>query len=232
MGRPRSRILHPSTVDSLSFTTNIPALPPGKYRLFADIVDESGMDQTLTTVVNISDAESRSKAAPGDSDDAWSAAAPVAGARSVALADGSTLRWIGGGDSAVAGRPAGLRFVVEGPGAGLEPYMGMAGHAVVMRDDGSVFVHLHPMGTVSQVAQQALVARQPGDTANGAVARRIAAAGAMPMGMAMALGDTVDFPYAFPRAGRYDVWVQVKRHGRILTAPFLVDVRSAGGLGS
>jgi hypothetical protein len=44
---------------------------------------------------------------------------------------------------------------------------------------------------------------------------------AMPMQMG-ALGDTVSFPYAFPKAGRYYVWVQVKRGGRVLTAPYVV----------
>jgi len=37
--------------------------------------------------------------------------------------------------------------------------MGMAGHAVVERSDGSVFVHLHPMGTVALASQQAFDAR-------------------------------------------------------------------------
>ena len=34
------------------------------------------------------------------------------------------------------------------------------------------------------------------------------------------IGDTVSFPYAFPKSGRYRVWVQVKRSGRILTGAF------------
>jgi hypothetical protein len=39
----------------------------------------------------------------------------------------------------------------------------MAAHAVVVRDDESVFVHLHLMGTVSTTAQQ-VRARDAGDT--------------------------------------------------------------------
>jgi hypothetical protein len=35
----------------------------------------------------------------------------------------------------------------------------------VTRDDGAVFVHLHPMGTVSMVAQQLFEQRARGDTA-------------------------------------------------------------------
>jgi hypothetical protein len=41
----------------------------------------------------------------------------------------------------------------------------MGGHAMVQRDDGGVFVHLHPMGTVSMAAQERLLRRERGDTA-------------------------------------------------------------------
>ncbi len=33
------------------------------------------------------------------------------------------------------------------------------------------------------------------------------------------------FPYAFPQAGNYTVWVQVKRAGKIQTAAFRVIVK-------
>ena len=38
--------------------------------------------------------------------------------------------------------------------------------------------------------------------------------------VADAPSDTVAFPYAFPEAGTYRVWVQVKRQGRVLTGVF------------
>jgi hypothetical protein len=37
-------------------------------------------------------------------------------------------------------------------------------------------------------------------------------------------GD-ISFPYEFPKAGRYRVWVQVKPADRVLTGVFDVEVR-------
>jgi hypothetical protein len=198
--------LHPTTTDTNVFRATVPPLPSGRYRVFADIVHESGFDHTLVATVDLPG--STSLYAPSDSDDAFSVAAPGA--------DGPPIRKLGS-DTVKVGQPAGLRFVVSG----IQPYMGMAGHAVVVRDDGSVFIHLHPMGTVSSASQMALEMRQPGDTSYGALARRMATMSPMQMGV---LSDTVSFPYAFPKAGRYVVWVQIKRNGRVLTAPYVIHV--------
>src|SRR4029077_1070885 len=123
------------------------------------------------------------------------AAAAVPLGSQVTLADGSTLRSVGSGDAPVAGGDAGLRFVVDAPDgrpAMLQPYMGMAGHAVVERDDGSVFIHLHPMGTISAASQMAFAGRTAADTIDGEVATRIAANTAG-MTMPMPASDKVSF---------------------------------------
>ena len=37
-------------------------------------------------------------------------------------------------------------------------------------------------------------------------------------------GGAVSFPYAFPKAGGYHVWIQVRMEGRIQTGGFVVNV--------
>ncbi|HEY6784281.1 MAG TPA: hypothetical protein VI159_04980, partial [Gemmatimonadales bacterium] len=149
--------------------------------------------------------------------------------------------WQRGAAPMVVDEDASLRFAVTDPlgrPAALEPYMGMAGHAMLTRDDGAVFVHLHPTGTVSLAALETFALRQPGDTVRGLLGARLTAfekgsqeRGAVPTGPLLhqmerlSAPGSLSFPYAFPKAGRYRIWVQVKRGGRILTGVFDADVR-------
>lgn len=142
------------------------------------------------------------------------------------------MTWVRDSAPLVTGRDLDLRFAVsglDGRPTVLEPYMGMVSHAVIARDDGAVFVHLHPSGTISMASQLAFALRQPGDTVRGALGGRITAAERTPSPMAsMAIeGDpgTVALPYAFPQPGRYRIWVQVKVKGRVLTGAFDTTVQ-------
>jgi hypothetical protein len=222
--------LHPGSKDSIAFPSNVPALPSGRYRVFADIVHESGFTHTLVSSVDVSATSASLPVATSDPDDSWLLAAKPNTTSIAKLDDGTTIQWARGG-SLIAGNPVALRFEVRNPDgspASLEPYMGMAGHAVVERSDGSVFVHLHPMGTISMASQMAFAMRNPGDTVRGRLGRRISEAEMSAMSHATVQSNTVSFPYAFPKEGAYRVWVQVKRGGQILTAAF--DTNVAGPL--
>ncbi len=220
--------LHPLPVDSSTFRTSVPPLPPGRYRLYADVVHESGFTQTLLDSVSLTGNGAAWKAR--DADDSWWESrqlSAVSGQPStVSLEDGSTMTWER--DSAlVAGRDMELRFSVrgrDGQPVTLEPYMGMPSHAVITRADGAVFVHLHPAGTIAMAAQLVFALRQPGDTVRGALGSRITATSPMASMVMEGEPGTVSLPYAFPQPGLYRIWVQVKVMGRVMTGAFDTQV--------
>jgi len=221
--------LHPSTIDSINFPALLPALPAGRYRVYGDIVHESGFTQTLATKVDLPE-PTKPNAKVSDPDDAsWSAVAAPNGTSS-RLEDGSLMTFERAPDF-VEGKAASLRFTVVGPDGKplvLEPYIGMPGHAVVSRDDGAVFVHLHPSGTISMASQMAFMMRQPSDSVVGRLGQRIKASEALhPVTSAPETG-VISFPYAFPKPGKYHMWVQVKHAGRILTGAFAFEVQPSG----
>jgi hypothetical protein len=223
--------VHPETVDSVHFTAPLSALPPGRYRVFADIVHETGFAKTLVTSVELPGGAvpNRGALAPDDGIYLGSAAA---GDRAT-LPGGATIMWERGRAPLVEGAPAPLSFSVheaDGRPASLEPYLGMAAHAVVARDDGGVFIHLHPMGTISLASQEAFTLQQQGDTATGAIGSRIAANDSAMAAMTHPFpSGRVSFPYAFPQPGRYRIWIQVKRGGVVQTAAFDAYVGAAPG---
>lgn len=217
--------LHPVARDSSTFDSALPPLPADDYAVFADVVHESGFTQTLTDTVSLGDAPT-ARWARSDADDGYSTQPADGGGQAVTLEDGSRMTWAGP-SALVANQETDLAFTVADPAgaaARLEPYLNMAGHAVIARDDGRVFIHLHPAGTVAMAAQLIFQLREPGDTVRGRLGQRVTEyQRSTPHDQHDAV-SRVSFPYAFPSAGTYNVWVQVKRAGRILTGRFLVHV--------
>jgi hypothetical protein len=229
--------LHPSQTAPGHFTQALPALPAGSYRLFADVVHANGLAETATATLAL---DGRGGGAP-TGDDAVGIAAPAstspsptpapspssatsppaaASDPSVTLADGTRVVWLRDrvGDTPAplrAGRPDWFRFRVEdragAPVRDLVPYMGMAGHAVFLARDGSVFAHVHPSGSVPMAAL-GLVAPAGADPHAGH---------AMP---AMTLPPEIAFPYLWPKPGDYRIFVQFRRGESIETAAFDAQV--------
>ncbi|HUQ81241.1 MAG TPA: hypothetical protein VM076_08895 [Gemmatimonadaceae bacterium] len=219
--------LHPALIDSATFDAALGTTPAGRYRFYADVVHETGFAETLAGEVDVPAPGPRSQ--PGDPDDGI-LAAPAATGDSARLADGATIVWHRPRELA-ARVDAPLRFSVvdaDGKVAELEPYLGMTAHALVSRDDGRVFVHLHSSGSFAMASQHVLEAVQRGDTLPsiraGASPRAVIRGTDMPaMGAHDALrwrGDSVSFPFAFPSPGSYRLWVQVKRGGVVQTGAF------------
>jgi hypothetical protein len=215
--------LHPISVDSSTFRAGLGKLAAGRYDVYADVVHETGFPQTMVATIDLPAAADTSLT---DGDDAVFGGDPTGD--KFTLPDGATIAWEGRPASLAADQDAELKFVVREPDgtvSRLEPYLGMAGHLVVQRRDGKVYVHLHPNGTISMVAQQALgMGLRATDTVPGMLARRLAADTSMRAMTHPMFDGTLSFPYAFPEPGEYRVWVQVRRGGAVMTAPFAVTV--------
>jgi hypothetical protein len=209
-----------------AFDLVVPPLPAGHYRVYGDIVHESGYAQTLVTRVELPGTPATAEsAAAADSDDSWFSGTAVdtgsetggtAAAEPTFLsADGTTITWVGGRKPLIARQEQLLIFAardVSGTAVALEPYMGMMGHIAVTRVEGDVFAHLHPSGSISMAALEKFTEGAAPDHT---------------MHATPAASAEVSTPYAFPKAGRYRVWVQMKRNGQVITAAFDADV-SAG----
>jgi hypothetical protein len=229
--------LHPVRRSASEFEGLVPSLPAGHYRVYGEITFANGATQTLTAQVNLppsraepaqatlttrDEALCQTVLAPEENerrpamlaaDDAWHTGPihPPDGLRAAVcrLPDGATVVLHNAGDL-VQNREISLRFSVYGANGDplpLRPYMGMAGHVALYREDGSVFAHLHPAGSISMAAQRLL------DGSPLAVVEPEAP------------GVEISFPYAFPQAGRYRVWGQFRTRTGLVTGAFAVQVR-------
>jgi hypothetical protein len=235
--------LHPVRRDARTMENVLPPLPAGDYHLYAEVTHENGLSQTLVTKLTLPEplgrapqmtltsnmldvvcqsplAGATNSAQPFalDADDSWHAGqGGLAMAKATRLMGGLNMIFQNTGEL-IENRETSLRFRVltaDGQPAPLQPYMGMSGHGVVRRTDGEVFTHLHPVGTISMAAQE-ILARREGN----------APVSLMPTNQSAAAGE-VSFPYAFPRAGDYRMWVQVRVNRRVLTGVFDLAVRPA-----
>jgi hypothetical protein len=190
-------------------------MPAGHYRLFGDVVHANGFPETLLNTVDVP------AGMPGtalDAEDASAHPAPVStgdlGA-SFKLPDGYTMVW---------DRPATLTASTASlfhfrlldphgqPATGMQPYLGMAGHAAFVKTDGTVFAHTHPDGSAAMadvmLADQSLGEAAPMDAMT-----------------EQPVTNEVSFPYGFPTPGRYRIFVQMKHSGVVETGVFDAEVK-------
>ena len=214
--------LHPAQERNGTFSELVPALPAGRYLAFGDIVLETGAEYTVTTKVDLPPPTYDRSDDPDDSWDTDSFGVPARPGSLSHLNDNIDLQW-DSRDSLVAGKDIELSFSTRnklGAVVPVQPYMGLVAHAVIMRDDGGVFTHLHPFGTATMAARQAFDQRIAGDTLPNGRLKPIQ----MKMKEPATLPGTFSFPYAFPTPGRYRMWVQTKLDNKIETADYEVIV--------
>ena len=229
--------LHPIKRDWKTFDVTLPELPAGEYCIYGDVTYETGFADTLTGKIVLSDPGRATTSSSIDADDSWRVAqpfneVPFTNKHRVAL---SPSLWmdINLEDPLVENGDTRLRFAVRDQNmrpVKLDYFMGMPGHLILRRNDGTVFTHLHPSGSFSMAAQQLFELR-----AEGKAPLKVASSKEDPLcrlpplntSMNAMLHEDISFPYAFPKAGAYRLWAQVKIQGEVLTGVFDVNVAEA-----
>jgi len=204
--------LHPERTDQGTFVENVPSIDAGHYEVFADVVGQYGFPWTLVGTIDMP-----AVAGPAMSgDDSEGVASPLTqtspDTTTSTLADGTQVIWRREAGPLRANAPMILKFEVQdhngAPANDLEPYMGMSAHAEIIRDDLSVFAHIHPTGSAPMASMMMASADSP-DTSMAE--------------MKMAtdkISPELSIPYGFPKPGLYRIFIQFKRAGRIETASF------------
>jgi hypothetical protein len=212
--------LHPERTADGGFGARLPAMPPGRYQLFADVVLRNGFPITMTGQIDAS--QIRGKPLAGD--DSGIVTSPISidasDTTEAALPEGARMIWERDAKPFRNGTALIFRFrVLDGhgkPAADMQPYMGMPAHAVVIRSDASVFAHVHPAGSITMASFDLAQAGLSDNSGHGAMGSR-----AMPM---ETVPPEISFPYGFPKPGFYRVFVQIKRSGKVQTAVFAASV--------
>src|SRR5262249_11525399 len=152
-------------------------------------------------------------------DDSGGSATPILAASETStqvLADGTRVRWNRGPAPIAASVPMILQFDIEDrdgkPARDLTPYMGMAAHAVIVRNDLTVFAHVHPSGSVPMASLMMV----SGDNAS-APMPQMSTMPAMTVNAAQRqnVSSHISVPYGFPKPGLYRIYLQFRRAGQV-----------------
>ena len=137
--------LHPEMTSSGVFTHDLPPIPAGRYKLYGDVVHRSGFPETMVADLTLRSRHRRH--------------ADLRRRRSGLAApspDGAHIVWDRGRRRHQSPQPPFFKFrLVDKNGApvpDMELYMGMLGHAAFVKNDGTVFAHVHPSGSVPMAA--------------------------------------------------------------------------------
>ena len=216
--------IHPVRSDDRSmFTVKMPPLDSGIFHLYMDITHETGFSHTMTNTF-IYDREhtinNPSIIAPErDPDDSW-----------LMNSDETRISWTGQQSIYNVENDIVMKFRVSNNGrpAVLEPYISMGGHAALLKDDRSVFIHLHPIGTISMASKeifeeeynQGILGQEEicfygfaDDSTENYFNNNLSQNG------------EVNFPsIKLVKTGSYAIWVQVKSAGEVITQKFDFEV--------
>jgi hypothetical protein len=102
----------------------------------------------------------------------------------------------------VAGKKLTLKYQITDLKSGeavrdLEPYLDAWGHTLILSEDARDYVHSHPVQLIPDGVDRT----------------------------GMRGGPEISFEAFVPRSGRYRIWSQFQRHGKVITVPFTIEVK-------
>jgi hypothetical protein len=102
----------------------------------------------------------------------------------------------------VAGKKLTLKYQITDLKSGeavrdLEPYLDAWGHTLILSEDARDYVHSHPVQLIPDGVDRT----------------------------GMRGGPEISFEAFLPRSGRYRIWSQFQRHGKVITVPFTIEVK-------
>jgi hypothetical protein len=226
--------LHPQPVATGDFHLALPTIPAGDYRLYADVVHANGFPETLVSSIKLPYIAGRAL----QGDDAEGTAAPLTWngdesqtSNSYKLPDGYTMVWKKPAQLA-AKAPEEFTFTLLDPN-GQPPkdmalYMGMTGHAAFVKNDGTVFAHIHPSGSASMAAMMMAQSQNQSQNENQRGNSGTDMSSMPGMNMAeSAPPNVVSFPYGLPSEGIYRIFIQMKHGNTVETGVFDAQVANA-----
>jgi len=196
--------LHPEAQSNGSYRVNFTFPHGGVYRLYADFTPASASQVIEQYKLTVSGPSIDRVALTEDK----SFTKSLDGLR-VTMRPSRALR---------AGEALLLEFMVTDeatgkPATDLQPYLGSLAHFVIIPEDGSKYLHVHPMeaGASSGMNDEGMVGKMDEQMD----------AGPMPKGISSV---TVSAHTTFPDPGLYKLWAQFQRAGKVITVPFVLRV--------
>jgi hypothetical protein len=219
--------LHPVPNAESGFRETLPTMPPGTYHLYADVVFRNGFPETETASLSVPQGLS---GAPLGAEDASATPPAISNGQlglRYKLPDGYEMQW---------DRPTALTFNTPynlvfhlfdpqgNPAKDMRPYLGMPGHAAFVKYDGTAFAHTHPDGSAAMPA--VMLANESSGISTKAMNAMDGMTDTSSMNMGTEpLSSTVSFPYGFPSAGTYRVFIQMKHGTTVETGVFDASIQ-------
>ena len=210
--------LHPQRNDSNRnlFEVVIPSIEYGKYYIFIDVTLESGGTQTLINKIdynlnNITN-QQKIKYLFKDKDDSYIQNNPS-----------YHFQWLNKKNTYLSDKEINLDFQIldqlNNP-VKLEPYIQMGGHGAILDSLGNVFIHIHPIGTISMASQE-LYNQEYNIQKSGICYFGIPSDSITNYAENFNQSSFLSFPpLILEKEGKYFMWIQGKSNNEIITEKF------------